>query len=118
MAFTFNDLRDHVARERMLSTEFFAEEVTYRIPTRDDVTIKIHVDHKVEKEFDESGNEIVIEQLKVKIHRDDIVNAPDLQHAIRRAGDSRDYLFAFAGKHDAVLYHATFERRRRQSQGL
>lgn len=118
MPFTFQDLRDHVARERMLDTDFFAETVTYRIPKRDDVEIAVHCDHSVKEEFDEHGNELVIEQLKVKIHRDDIANAPDLQHAIRRAGDTRDYLYAFNGKHDAVLYHATFERRSRRSQAI
>jgi hypothetical protein len=116
--FDFNDLRRHVLTHRSVSTEFFGETVTYRIPTRDDVSLKIHADHSVKEEFDASGNEIVIEQLKIKVNRTDIANAPDLQHAIRRAGEARDYLYAFSGKHDVHCYHATFERRYRRSIGL
>lgn len=116
--FDFQALRRHVLVNRSVSTEFFGEVVTYRTPTRDDVVIKIHSDHSAEPEFDSQGNEVYVERLKVKINRADIARAPDLQHAIRRADDSRDYLYAFGGKHDPHCYHATFERRHRRSIAL
>lgn len=116
--FDFQSLRRHVLVNRSVNNEFFGETVTYRIPTRDDVVIKIHSQHKAEPEFDREGNEIVVEKLKVKINRTDLARAPDLQHAIRREGESRDYLYAFGGKHDPHCYHATFERRHRRSIAL
>lgn len=115
---SFSDFRKHVLTERFLSTDFFAETVTYTIPGQDPVTINVHFNQSDESEIDEANNEIIVHRGIVTIDRDDLPLAPDKHHKILRAGETRAYLFAHDGSHDPHVYRAVFERRQMRVEGM
>lgn len=113
----FDQFRKNVLRRRVLSSDLFAEPVTYTMPSRPAVTITALCDHKDEIVMD-GGRETLLETLRVTIARDAIACPPARGHKLRRADEDRDYVFVYHGRTDSDAYRVVFERRRVLSERL
>ncbi len=107
----FAEFRSHVLKTRVLDKSLFAEDVTWKVPEHEDVTVTALCDHKDEI-VNDGHNEVLIETLRVVVSKDSLECAPHRGHKLRRADEDRDYLFVYNGRHDADAYRVVFERRR------
>jgi hypothetical protein len=123
---SFLDLQRTVLRATRLNTAFFAQACIYETGTGDDerqYQIPIHCRHRRREEERADGTVLLWEVLDVEIERTTdpdygIPNAPQIGDRITHPDGTPEYLYAYAGKHRAVSWVATFQRRAVAAQGV
>jgi len=121
-------LVDHTLEHAFLSTEYFAEEVTF-CPLRGTArTITVKIDQSAETQLTPTGGEEEVDRLEVLVRRDPTheqggIDRPIVGDSILRGTardpDQRPYLYQPGETEDAgeLAWRLTFVRARRFSQG-
>jgi hypothetical protein len=117
MTHSFADLRKDILQNVTTNSEYFGEEVTYK--SGEDLTtrINVHCKHSQRFTFDDSGNEVVVEEVTVTIDRESLPREPKSGDLIYRGTDTIGYLYAYGGGDQPHYWRRVFERRRRLAQG-
>jgi len=130
MVFAFKAMRDRVQNDIWLSTDFFAEVVTYRPASGQDRTVTVHIDggRNMETEEDVIDNEretirVLISRVEDDTNERGYVKQPSVGDQIlrSRANDPTQEPYVFIGELDDQRpgkWRLVFERFRSISQGI
>lgn len=115
MAFSFDDMQNHVIDNVHLSTDFFAETITYRRGDSEELSFVADVVRSQRSSQDERGNFTTVDVIEVMFKKTELESAPKLKDRIYLADEEEEdgaYLFAYKGTSTRHTYSATFERRK------